>query len=807
MPSSVKAAWKRADLSDLPTSDPGDGTPSIDNATNYISVGPRVALQEQLVSGTNIATLNGESLLSAENIVIPDVQSYAVTNPATADPNYAPAMEWSFASDGTTTNPNYSTHAGLSITYSSTSGKNFADLSAKTTFLPFFITHDAIAWGQKFLRGGTMNAWGNGDAIGEDMTFNVFGGLDAQGDEGVKFQRYVCRQGQNLNTTTITAVAKSTVNTTLSAAITKSKDSQTVNVGSTTGLSVGQWVIVGSGAPSTSGFNAIEAVKVTALTSTSITGVFAHDHSSGDAVRGATVLTINYAYQWGQGRWCVNLSGSSYTTGTARGIGTEASPSSTIEGSGTSWANNMVGGSSDIPGMISFAADNYTGTPYSNTGDTLRAWYPIASVSSGTALSIYRRDQVGLAGYEGNQTTLGSYTIRPGARILAIEGATVVLDYNTFTWTVGHTVECAHSTSLDVSGCTWDFEFYTPGQSLRNGVHVYNTGTQDFESGISVGPLGANGGGFTTGASIIGEKWGIAVQGGVTGVSNAAAMQITADSSRAGRIQWGTGLVGLEYDYTLDSLELNFGDGYGGTMISRRDGDGQRSLEYSGSLDLKQTSNTVKPFMGIEGFSSRHFYWEASDYASNGYLVFYAGLIGSEVPVWRYSSTTMEMIPSASATNGTNVASSQFVFVCNVWDGAASAEKRWTSGLDPVSNSANAKQAFRVKRPTSNSSYPATVLDVTTDGVLTIGTQNFSSGVEQDKACVFDPTGITSGQTRTMTIPDQSGSLVLSGSGSSDPTTSNVQSGTSMIWHNTTSGEVRIWRNVSGTMVKSAAFT
>ena len=781
MESNIVEAWVVGNLVDsMPTTSQPD-SPWRDPTTGVVYVGDHTPLQ-------NIA-------------------EYVATNPATLDPNYAPAMDWSFTTDGTTTNPNYSTHSGLSITYTSNKGKNFADLSAKTTFLPLFITHDKIAWGQGFIRGGTMNAWGNGDAIGEDMTFNVFGGLDAQGDEGVKFQRYVCRQGQNLNTTTISAVAKSTINTTLSVAITKSKDTQTINVGSTTGLSVGQWVIVGSGAPSTSGFNAIEAVKITAFTATSITGVFAHDHSIGDAVRGATVLTINYAYQWGQGRWCVNMSGASYTTGTARGIGTETTPSSTISGSGTTWANNMVGGNSEFPGMISFAADNYTGTPYSNTSETLRAWYPIASVSSTTSLSVYRRDQVGLAGYKGKQTSLGNYTIRPGARILVVEGSTIVLDHNTFTWTVGNTVECAHSTSLDVSGCTWDLEFYTPGQTLRNGVHVYNTGTQDFEAGVNVGPLGSNGGGFTNGGNFVGKKWGLAVQGGSTSVVGAAAIQITTSAFYTGRVQWGNGTIGIEHDFVNDSMELNFGDGYGGTLISKRDGDGQRNLEYSGGLVLKQSSNFVKPTMGLEGFNSRNFYWRASDYASNNYLVYYAGLIGAEAPVWRWYGGGIEMIPPAPATSGLNISSSQFTLIANVWDGSASAEKRWYATVDAASNATNAKQHIRIKRPTSNSSYPATVFDVDSDGKLIVGTQNFASGVEQDKACILDPTGITAGNTRTLTIPDQSGSIVLSGSGASDPTTSNVQAGTSMVWHNTTSGEVRIWRNVSGTMFKSAAFT
>jgi hypothetical protein len=44
-------------------------------------------------------------------------------------------------------------------------------------------------------------------------------------------------------------------------------------------------------------------------------------------------------------------------------------------------------------------------------------------------------------------------------------------------------------------------------------------------------------------------------------------------------------------------------------------------------------------------------------------------------------------------------------------------------------------------------------------------------------------------------------------SGASDPAVSEVPQGQWIVYRNTTSGEVRIWTNIAGSLKKSAAFT
>lgn len=44
-------------------------------------------------------------------------------------------------------------------------------------------------------------------------------------------------------------------------------------------------------------------------------------------------------------------------------------------------------------------------------------------------------------------------------------------------------------------------------------------------------------------------------------------------------------------------------------------------------------------------------------------------------------------------------------------------------------------------------------------------------------------------------------------SGGSDPVVSEVPESQWIVYHNTTSGEVRIWTNIAGVLKKSAAFT
>lgn len=363
---------------------------------------------------------------------------------------------------------------------------------AKKSFIVSSSWGDFPAAGQRFAEQLTLNAYGLGDAFISSQALYSASGIYGAGDEGTALTtthlgQFPVNEAYIVRPTISAVITPATINTTLTQNVTKSKDVQSVTVASTTGVSAGQWVTVDRGSGLTS---KMEAVKVTAVGANSISGVFLQNHDSGATILPATVLQLSSTSYFGQFRSLINLSASAYTTGTI------ASTSGTqITGSGTSWSDSMVGGDASLPGYFSATADDYSGTGFGTTA--LKTWYPISQVTSGTTLNIWHYNGAGVASYSGNAPSGGTgYTIRPGARILMFDGSTtqtlgttVVLEYNTFTWSVGQTVECPPSPDGAVNGYITRIGWYTPGATLDAAYSVLNEGGQTFTAAYSVGNI------------------------------------------------------------------------------------------------------------------------------------------------------------------------------------------------------------------------------------------------------------------------------------------------------------------------------
>lgn len=131
----------------------------------------------------------------------------------------------------------------------------------------------------------------------------------------------------------------------------------------------------------------------------------------------ALVLSIDNMSEVGQGRVVVNLSGASYSVGTVTG-----SVGAGLNGGGTAWANNMVGGDALNIGAIQLDKDNYTGIPFNGGGanGTLKSWFQIESVGAANFLNIFSFTVAGAVTYKGVGSFPTTYTIRPSVQILEI---------------------------------------------------------------------------------------------------------------------------------------------------------------------------------------------------------------------------------------------------------------------------------------------------------------------------------------------------------------------------------------------------
>jgi hypothetical protein len=494
------------------------------------------------------------------------------------------------STDATRSTPNFSNETNLELTSTVTRGQNDNDGAGKRTFFELYMQQTAYGWGQRFLQGGVLGCYGMGDCFAQGGPHvQYLGGLNASGDEGVGLETSDISEIGSVYRTAVSAVSVGSASTTLTQSVTRSETAQVVTVASTSGVSAGDWLVIDRGAWMVSD-GRIEAVLVTAVGSGTITAVFQHSHDSGATVSGATILTVASASGSGQGRSVVNLSGSSYTTGTAYAV----TGNNSATGVGTSFTNSMVGGDATLPGYISFASDDETNAPFS-VGTPLSAWYPLSQVISTTSLGMPVKSQAGNTGYLGTQTSAGAYAIRPGARILAYKGATpssisnqLVLETNTFVWSVGDTVEFTHSSQYDVQGTRVRLVSYMKGGVYRQGYLINNDGRRTWNTGYE---LQATGAGFGTSAP--GWNYGF-YNNGYVGTALYTG-RTTSDS------------IVIASQNTGEKAAIRFVNG--GRIISSIDGStecgtmltGALCINFRGSTDTSSENNLMKLVTGPTG--------------------------------------------------------------------------------------------------------------------------------------------------------------------------------------------------------------
>jgi len=360
---------------------------------------------------------------------------------------------------------------------------------AKQTFSVQNNFMQSNAAGQKFIFNNTLLAYGMGDTAIFANNHVLFAGGPVDGDEGQAWGVVSALFQQNyLNSGTITAKpAQSTVNTTTTQAISKSKSQQTVTVVSTAGISNGDWVVIEQSVPS--GAANLEAVQVISFTPTSITGVFLFNHNLGVTVTPALRISVGDSSLFGQDRVLVNLSGTSYSTGTVSSISGGG-----FVGTGTAWTNSIVGGNALNIGAITLVADNYTSFPFSGGAGTLKSWYQISSVTDATHLGIFTTTIAGDGSYHGKGPGAGTYLIRPAVRVLRIvtdaNGAytnEIICETTTATWTVGDSVEQVICPYPDVSGFQYQLGSWTNGSTCRDFMNIQNGGARMFATAIRIG--------------------------------------------------------------------------------------------------------------------------------------------------------------------------------------------------------------------------------------------------------------------------------------------------------------------------------
>jgi hypothetical protein len=413
------------------------------------------------------------------------------TNPTVGnDINYRRAIDIFTTTDGAVTNTNFSTSAIMNLTrIADGPGQNSYDASAKSTWFMTKMTAHDRAQGQHFMTGTTMNAYAMGDAYLQSDTMYVWGGTNAGGDEGQGGYRVEINQQGPITSNTVTSVATTTCNTTLTQNVTKNVNVQTVTVASSAGCAIDDRVVIDAG-NFIGSKPRMEIVKITAVGAGTLTAKFRESHVSGDTVQPPIRVSVGTTANLGAGRYLVNYSATPYTTGLVESISGTG-----FVGNGTTWANNMVGGTALVPGCIALDADDYSGAPFSGGGSALKGWFGIASVTDATHLNIaHFKEAAHPAGYQGNGVgTIKTYTIRPCARVLEVLSNGLYLEPNAFTWTVGQTVVLAHSVDLSVTALVRAQSFiYSPNVSLTTMYSATNFGAVPYESAY----LAQNGGGI-----------------------------------------------------------------------------------------------------------------------------------------------------------------------------------------------------------------------------------------------------------------------------------------------------------------------
>jgi hypothetical protein len=405
-------------------------------------------------------------------------------------------------SDMTNVNPGFSNSQCIEMLMSPCNGQNTYNTSppftiAKESFFTQSNSGYYRASGQKFLYNDRVDAFGMGDsAVGQ--YFVTYAGGPVAGDEGQGF-RLACglHQQGHLTLASISSVpTPTTINTTTTQAITASLTAQTVTVASSTGVAVGDWVVVEQALPNGGQLNT-EVVQVTAFSPTSITGVFRCNHLIGVTVTPALRLFLSDTTTIGQDRVLINLTKPAYTTGSIASV----NGSGQLVGAATAWTTNMVSGNATNIGAISLTADDYSQSPFNGAGSqgTLKSWYQIRALNSTTLLTVNATSVAGDSGYIGAPIGAGAYTVRQCVRILRIVAnasgsptGEVICEQSSSTWTAGDNVECVICPYADVTGFQYNIAHYTRGgASSRGFITMFNSGPRKFGHWLNLQPLGA----------------------------------------------------------------------------------------------------------------------------------------------------------------------------------------------------------------------------------------------------------------------------------------------------------------------------
>jgi hypothetical protein len=453
-------------------------------------------------------------------------ESITVDNPTNGSPTDRWIMRAQITTDNANNDPVFGNNGVAQFNLKATHGQaNYnGSTQSKTTFYASSNSGNYNASGQKFAQLNNIISFGMSDSAIWGNNYVQYAGGPVSGDEGQGWGLVANLTQQGfLNTTTITAKpTQPTINTTTTQAIAQSKNVQTVNVVSTTGVAVGDWVVVEQELPA--GGQNLEAVKVISFTATSITGVFVCNHPSGVTVTPALRFTCASTYQMGQDRVLVNMSQPSYSTGTVSGVSGGG-----LSGTGTVWSTTMVGGNAKNIGAISLACDDYIGAPFDAGANRLKDWYQINGIGDATHLGVHSFSVAADGSYKGKgivpANLPSAYIIRPCARVLRIiavaGGVTgeLICESSSSAWAVGNNVEQVICPYPDVTGFQYSMGNYTNGGTLRGFMVVKNTGARTIGSVLSIG------------------SWG------------------TIDNPTADGIAWDTILaIGQKHNVTIDSL-------------------------------------------------------------------------------------------------------------------------------------------------------------------------------------------------------------------------------------------------------------
>lgn len=470
---------------------------------------------------------------------ITDGYGIDVTDPTIGnDLNLRKGTSLTVRTTGGNLNPGFTTAAAGFVKHYAISGQNSygAGTNSKTTFEAGAETVEGCAQGQKFVHNLYMNGYGHGDTFAQNLDVRFAGGPIA-GDEGqgIWSASYLLQQ-QYLTLLTLDTLVQSSggATFTLTQSVVAGLNPQAVTVSSTAGLSVGTWISVDQVLDDQAGYPNVEAVQITAIGTGTISGVFKNNHNSGAVCGKALVITsTNGADSIGEGRLLVNLSGTTYSTGTV------ASKSGrNITFSGTNLTTNMVGGGSLNVGGIKFPADDISSPPFNGSGihGTLHSYYPILAINSTTSLAVGSFTVSGDQEYRGNIVNGSTFVVYPAVRVLKVVGTngtgskTMVCQYTTTTWTVNDNLELAICPYPDCTGFQILLATYTPGAVCRDGFRITNNGPVQYQSAYNA--TGNFAQGFFAGN---GPTWGAGLYG-TTGA-------IITNFAENGQIQWDGGFL------------------------------------------------------------------------------------------------------------------------------------------------------------------------------------------------------------------------------------------------------------------------